>query len=143
MAGNKVYVQGHYVDVHDNEVVNISIDKVGTMQVDRKDVYYGKEMDFDSDNAIPEVLRTEPAKVLLSKAVSEGWLDERWQPEVSSTEAALLAMRVAECLNIKTVWKVFGALWHRNSESLRAKYNMGMEQEKTREFMGQLHRVLK
>ena len=27
MAGNKVYVQGSYVDVHDNEVVNLSIDK--------------------------------------------------------------------------------------------------------------------
>ncbi len=27
MAGNKVYVQGSYVDVHDNKVVNLSIDK--------------------------------------------------------------------------------------------------------------------
>ena len=27
MAGNTVYVQGSYVDVHDNEVVNLSIDK--------------------------------------------------------------------------------------------------------------------
>lgn len=27
MAGNTVYVQGNYVDVHDNEVVNLNIDK--------------------------------------------------------------------------------------------------------------------
>ena len=27
MAGNTVYVQGSYVDVHDNEVVNLSIEK--------------------------------------------------------------------------------------------------------------------
>ena len=27
MAGNTVYVQGNYVDVHDNEVVNLTIDK--------------------------------------------------------------------------------------------------------------------
>ena len=27
MAGNKVYVQGSYIDVHDNEVVNLSVDK--------------------------------------------------------------------------------------------------------------------
>ena len=33
MAGNTVYVQGNYVDVHDNEVVNLSIDKAGTVQV--------------------------------------------------------------------------------------------------------------
>ena len=33
MAGNTVYVQGSYVDVHDNEVVNLSIDKAGRVQV--------------------------------------------------------------------------------------------------------------
>ena len=33
MAGNTVYVQGNYVDVHDNEVVNLSIDKA-TVAVD-------------------------------------------------------------------------------------------------------------
>ena len=35
MAGNTVYVQGSYVDVHDNEVVNLSIDKA-TVKVDAK-----------------------------------------------------------------------------------------------------------
>ena len=34
MAGNKVYVQGNYVDIHDNEVVNLNIDKVGSLQMD-------------------------------------------------------------------------------------------------------------
>ena len=33
MAGNTVYVQGSYVDVHDNEVVNLSIDKAGEVVV--------------------------------------------------------------------------------------------------------------
>ena len=33
MAGNTVYVQGSYVDVHDNEVVNLSIDKAGEVKV--------------------------------------------------------------------------------------------------------------
>lgn len=27
MAGNNIYVQGSYVDIHDNEVVNLSVDK--------------------------------------------------------------------------------------------------------------------
>ena len=27
MAGNNIYVQGSYIDVHDNEVVNLSVDK--------------------------------------------------------------------------------------------------------------------
>lgn len=33
MAGNKVYVQGSYIDVHDNKVVNLCIDK-GEVHVD-------------------------------------------------------------------------------------------------------------
>ena len=33
MAGNTVYVQGSYVDVHDNEVVNLSIDEAGEVKV--------------------------------------------------------------------------------------------------------------
>ena len=37
MAGNNIYVQGSYVDIHDNEVVNLSVDKaqvrVGDHQV--------------------------------------------------------------------------------------------------------------
>lgn len=27
MAGNNIYVQGSYIDIHDNEVVNLSVDK--------------------------------------------------------------------------------------------------------------------
>lgn len=95
------------------------------------------------DVSLPDVLRTPEAEMLMAKAVAEGWLDERWQPKVSSTEAALLAMRIAECLDIKAVWKVFGTLWHRKSSSLRAKYNLGMEQNKTREFLGRLGAVLR
>ena len=35
MASNKVYVQGSYVDVHDNEVVNLSIDKAGKVSLEK------------------------------------------------------------------------------------------------------------
>lgn len=27
MAGNNIYVQGSYVDIHDNEVVNLSVER--------------------------------------------------------------------------------------------------------------------
>ena len=37
MAGNTVYVQGSYVDVHDNEVVNLAIDKATVNGVDIND----------------------------------------------------------------------------------------------------------
>ena len=35
MAGNTAYVQGSYVDVHDNGVVNLSIDKAGQVRVEQ------------------------------------------------------------------------------------------------------------
>jgi len=47
MAGNRVYVQGNYVDVHDNEVVNLSIDKAGTVQV--HDAHRPAEKKYDSE----------------------------------------------------------------------------------------------
>ena len=37
MAGNTVYVQGNYVDVHDNEVVNLNIDKA-TVKMEDSDL---------------------------------------------------------------------------------------------------------
>ena len=34
MAGNNIYVQGAYIDIHDNKVVNLSVDK-GEVHVDQ------------------------------------------------------------------------------------------------------------
>ena len=34
MAGNNIYVQGSYIDIHDNKVVNRSVDK-GEVHVDQ------------------------------------------------------------------------------------------------------------
>ena len=96
-----------------------------------------------SARVVPEALRTPEASALLNKAVAAGWLDDRWQPMVSSTKAALLAMRLAEILKIENQWQVFGELWKRNSGTLRSKYNTGMEQNQTRAILGQMNKVLK
>ena len=93
--------------------------------------------------AVPEVLRTPEASALLNKAVAAGWLNEQWQPMVSSTKAALLAMHLAVILKIENQWQVFGKLWNRNSGSLRTSYNKGMEQKKAGDFLKQLKSVLK
>ena len=50
MAGNKVYVQGSYIDVHDNEVVNLSIDKAGKVVV-------GGRQQAERRKAEPEVVK--------------------------------------------------------------------------------------
>ena len=45
MAGNTVYVQGNYVDVHDNEVVNLSIDKATVKVQDDAETAEGEEQE--------------------------------------------------------------------------------------------------
>ena len=52
MAGNTVYVQGNYVDVHDNEVVNLSIDRA-TVQV--SDAQQPAEKKYDSQQLLAGV----------------------------------------------------------------------------------------
>ena len=100
MAGNTVYVQGNYVDVHDNEVVNLSIDKVGTLQVEEDE---------------PACLHTEEANELWEIAKEEGWVDENLQPKgLSRPDAALLAARMAKVLGIEG-WVPFEQLWHRQN----------------------------
>lgn len=48
MAGNNIYVQGSYIDVHDNEVVNLSVDK--------GEVHVGDHQLPEKEHVIPEVL---------------------------------------------------------------------------------------
>ena len=124
MAGNKVYVQGSYVDVHDNEVVNLSIDKVGTLQVGEAKVAGAQD-----EEAVPELLRTPEATTLMETLVEAGILTVHWQPmELSGSERGLVAKAVSDRLDIKEVWQVFGQLWEEKPESLRMYFNRALEQ---------------
>ena len=129
MAGNTVYVQGNYVDVHDNEVVNLSIDKVGTMQM--AEGWQAQKTD------IPKML----AESELWKQVMEaGLVNEQGQPTVSRPEAALLADMLASRLDIANKWKVFEKMWHRNN--MRNDYNTALDQKKSLAFQEKLKKIL-
>ena len=129
MAGNTVYVQGNYVDVHDNEVVNLSIDKVGTMQM--AEGWQAQKTD------IPKVL----AESELWKQVMEaGLVNEQGQPTVSRPEAALLADMLASRLDIANKWNVFEKMWHRNN--MRNDYNTALDQKKSLAFQEKLKKIL-
>ena len=130
MAGNRVYVQGNYVDVHDNEVVNISIDKA-KLNVNEN----------GNENEVPECLKTEEANDLWEIAKEEGWVDENLQPKgLSRPDAALLAARMAKVLGIEG-WVPFEQLWHR--QNMRQDYNKSQYNQKTDEFEKELKRKLK
>ena len=129
MAGNTVYVQGNYVDVHDNEVVNLSIDKVGTMQM--AEGWQAQKTDIPKGLAESE---------LWKQVMEAGLVNEQGQPTVSRPEAALLADMLASRLDIANKWKVFEKMWHRNN--MRNDYNTALDQKKSLAFQEKLKKIL-
>ena len=126
MAGNNIYVQGSYIDVHDNEVVNLSVDK--------GEVHLAGGRQAEPEVAIPEILADSE---LWSKA---GLVDDDGQPTVSRPEAALLANMIATRLGIANKWKLFEKLWHRNN--MRSDYNTALNQRKSLEFQAKLKKII-
>ena len=129
MAGNNIYVQGSYIDVHDNEVVNLSVDKA--------QVRVGDNQLQHQQSDVPEVLAESE---LWHKVQQAGWVDADGQPTVSRTEAAMIADMLAERLGIANKWKFFEQLWHRNN--MRGDYNTALDQRKTLKFQEQLKIIL-
>ncbi len=129
MAGNNIYVQGSYVDIHDNEVVNLSVDKA--------QVRVGDNQVLAQASDVPEVLAESE---LWHKVQQTGWVDADGQPTVSRTEAAMIADMLAERLGIANKWKFFEQLWHRNN--MRGDYNTALDQRKTLKFQEQLKIIL-
>ena len=130
MAGNNVYVQGSYVDIHDNEVVNLSVDK-GEVHVGDN----GKTVVAEGD--VPEVLADSEQWQMV---IDAGLVDANGQPTVSRPEAALIADMLAERLGITNKWKFFEQLWHRNN--MRGDYNTALDQRKTLKFQERLKNIL-
>ena len=129
MAANTVYVQGPYVDVHDNEVVNLSVDKAGKVQVDSRQM--------SEDSVIPSVLAESE---LWQKLIDANLLDDNGQPTVSRPDAALMANMISVRLGISNKWKMFEKVWHRNN--MRGDFNTALEQRKSLDFQEKLKNIL-
>ena len=114
MAGNTVYVQGNYVDVHDNEVVNLSIDKVGTLKV-ADEAELGKLTGNVSEQEIPSCLTTPEAEVLWERLRTSGFIVRGGYglaETVSANQATYIADRMAVRLEItQSKWKIFHQPW--------------------------------
>ena len=84
-------------------------------------------------------LKGEEGQEVLKELQEYGLLDENFCPlEMSNSESAVLAYQIAITLDIKDVWKVFSTLWEVSPNALRAAYNRGMDQKKTRKFLDKL-----
>lgn len=113
------------------------VDKIETQYVGK--TYPAPNPTPQRSGELPDVLRTPEAMVLWEKAQRAGYVDARYQPLLSRTQAALLADAMAERLGIKEKWKVFEALWHR--KYMRSDYNLALSQQQSYEFQDELKRL--
>lgn len=103
-----------------------------------------KKNDDDPEARMSDELKGEKGLAVLKELQEYGLLDENFCPlEMSNSESAVLAYQIAITLDIKDVWKVFSTLWEVSPNALRAAYNRGMDQKKTRKFLEKLPPSLK
>ena len=111
MAGNNIYVQGSYIDIHDNQNVYLSVDKAQVNVADRvrKDDVSLPE----NEEILSGVLASEEAMKYWKRLQQKGFVDERYQlkPETTRKQAMYIAEVFAERLGIGSKWKTFERLW--------------------------------
>lgn len=111
MAGNNIYVQGSYIDIHDNQNVYLSVDKAQVNVADRvrKDDVSLPE----NEEILSGVLASEEAMRYWKRLQEAGFVDERCQlkPETTRKQAMYIAEVFAERLGIGSKWKTFERLW--------------------------------
>ena len=127
MAGNTINVQGSYIDVHDNEVVNLNIDKAAVMLQD------GSCQTEDMATRAAVLTENEEFMAIMEKAVEQGFCQHdgwqyRWKVKV---EAAYFASEASHKFHISNrhdsdgelsiSWKPFEALF--GLKGLRLSYN--------------------
>lgn len=80
MSGNKIYVQGSYIDIHDNKVVNLSVDK-GEVHVGQDNSDGDYSVDCDELAATDSLIVTAVLR-LKDEGVLKHLYDYTWVMEV-------------------------------------------------------------
>jgi len=111
MAGNNIYVQGSYIDIHDNQNVYLSVDKA---QVNVADRVRKNDVSLpENEEKLSGVLASEEAMRYWKRLQEAGFVDERCQLKQDTTrkQAMYIAEVFAERLGIGSKWKTFERLW--------------------------------
>lgn len=130
MAGNTINVQGNYIDVHDNEVVNLNIDKATVALQDH--VATGQH-DDEARGRAAVLTENEEFMAIIEKAVEqglcvkEGW-QYKWREKIDAVYFASVASHKYHLSNrhdrdgeLAFSWKPFEALF--NGTGFRSIYN--------------------
>ena len=125
-----VTFNGPMFDIHDNQHVHIGVQMPEPEQQPQQQ---------EVTPIIPPLLDTPRARELWQQAMAQGWVNEQWQPLLSRTDAALLAARIAEILDIEG-WKPFEQLWNR--KNMRQDYCKAMGKKEASGFLDALKKKL-
>lgn len=118
------------------------IDEIFDSQVD-KPIGIGENSDKIDKSTLPEEFKTPEAEQLMQKLVNAGLLTNNWLPiNLSIAERGYLANDIAKRLKIKDNWKVMGALWNENPETIRQGMYRALEQAKTRAYIEKIKSIL-
>jgi len=90
---------------------------------------------------LPEELQGEKKEAMLKRFVEEGLLTDDYMPseDLSRTQKAVLADRLAELMDIKDKWKFFESFW--GLRALATALTKGLEQKNMAEFMKRIKKV--
>lgn len=126
-----VTFNGPMFDIHDNQHVHIGVQMPEAEQQPQQQ---------EAPPEVPPLLDTPRARELWQKAIAEGWVNEQLRPLLSRSDAALLAGRIAEILNIEG-WKPFEQLWNR--KNMRQDYCKTMGKKEASELLDALKKKLR
>ncbi|MBR5842887.1 MAG: hypothetical protein IKY64_09840 [Bacteroidaceae bacterium] len=140
MSGNKIFNNCTFGVIADTvHSMSVTISPDGSMTVNAMPVVEEAEAEVMDVAPLPEVLLSDEARTLHAKLMDAGMVDEGWMPVgLSNAEKGTLAEYLTERLNISTKWKMWGALWGINPETLRTSKARGLDQEKTWAFRSRL-----
>lgn len=126
-----VTFNGPMFDIHDNQHVHIGVQMPEAEQQPQQQ---------EAPPEVPPLLDTPRARELWQKAIAEGWVNEQLRPLLSRSDAALLAGRIAEILNVEG-WKPFEQLWNR--KNMRQDYCKAMGKKEASELLDALKKKLR
>ena len=89
---------------------------------------------------LPPELSTEKAMLLWKKLITARLIDKNYQPQISNTQAAIVAHIMARELGIRNKWKLFGKLW--NLKHLSGYLYRALNQQQSGEFMNETEKLL-
>ena len=140
MSGNKIFNNCTFGVIADTvHSMSVTIAPDGSMTVNAMPVAEEVVAEVVDVAPLPEVLLTDEACALHAKLMDAGMVDEAWRPVgLSFTEKGTLIDYVADRLGIRSKWKLFGALWQTDPETLRTSKTRGLDQDKTWAFRSRL-----